>query len=46
MYDPVANLNSLLAMLFEVVGTTISAILLPTVTLIFTPLFSILQLFQ
>ncbi len=46
MYDPATNFSSLLAMFFDVLGTSISALFLPMVTLIITPLFSILQLFQ
>ncbi len=46
MYDPVTNVNSLFAMIFDVLGTSIDALFLPTMTLIFMPLFSILQLFQ
>ncbi len=46
MYDPATNFSSLLAMILDVLGTSVSGLFLPIVTMIITPLFSILQLFQ
>ena len=45
MFDPVANLASLLSIFLDLVGTTVSAFLLPVTHLIVYPLLSVLQLF-
>lgn len=45
MFDPLATLGGLLGMLFGILGTTLSALLLPVSSLIISPLLSILQLF-
>lgn len=43
MFDPALNLSSLLAMLFDIVSTTITAFFLPFVSLVLVPLQAILQ---
>ena len=46
MFNPVETLAGLFNILFEVVGTALSACLLPTIQLIVYPILSVLGLFQ
>lgn len=46
MFNPVETLAGLLNILFEVVGTALTAFLLPTIQLIVYPTLSVLSLFQ
>ena len=43
MFDPVTNITSLLGMVFGILGTTISALFLPFITVVVVPIQSILQ---
>jgi hypothetical protein len=43
MFDPVINLGSLLGMVLDILGTTITAFLLPFMTVVVVPIQSILQ---
>jgi len=45
MFDPVTNLTSLLGMAFDIVGTTITALFLPFLTIVVGPALRILQFF-
>ncbi len=45
MFDPLTNLSGLLGILLDIVGTTVSAVLLPFTELLINPLLSIFSLF-
>jgi hypothetical protein len=42
MFDPVTNISSLFAMLFGIIGTTVTAVFLPFVQLVLMPIQEIL----
>jgi len=46
MFDPMANLSGLLAMFFDILGTTLAGVLLPVTSLVVYPLLSFLSLFS
>jgi hypothetical protein len=46
VFNPVETLAGLFNILFEVVGTALTAFLLPTIQLIVYPILSVLGLFQ
>jgi hypothetical protein len=45
MFNPIETLSGLLGMLVDIVGTSLGAMLVPTMSLLVQPLLSILTLF-
>ena len=46
MFDPLTTLSGLLGMFLDILGTTLTAFFLPTVSLILFPLLNLLLLFS